>query len=483
MLKCVISGDRYYSGLSKEQVEDLKLALRLENPEYTSLQRYSRGPEWLVEKQLANVTRLLSFWDEPQTGVYQVPRGYIIEGAKTVNNVHAPKVKFPKLQIAPRDWQKEAIKVFDNIGPDVFDTTIQAPPGNGKTVFGILTMAKLGVRTLIMVHKDNIKDAWIKDLKLAFGEDFEPTIIKGKLKTLGPLVTVAMVQTLRNVPAEEYSNVGLVIVDECHHCPSSTYLDMLCNTESKYRLGLTATPKRSDGLNELIPWACGPIRYVAGKDTANTVPLKVHPVFTGIQVSDVHNLPYTKLIAAQSSDEERLDKITSLASWAYNKWSQPILIVTLRVEHSKKLKERLAAKGVSAAVIHAHTKEDARTKIYADIRAGKVPVTIATSSMLSEGVNIPIWTHLIMANSFNDETLVRQVIGRVERAHKIKTCGYIWDLVDRDQFARAMFSNRTNNVYAKTGGLSEAVKILDNGKVVRRTTTKKKRKHTILRKP
>lgn len=482
MLKCVISGDRYYSGLTREQVEDLKVALRLDNPDYTALIKYSKSPPWVLEKQLARTPRLLSFWDEPKQGVYQVPRGYILPDAKEVANVNCSPAEFPPLQVVPRDWQGDALKVFDNItATEVYDTTIQAPPGSGKTVFGALAMARLGVRTLVLVHKSNILDAWVHDLKLAFGKDFVPAVIKGAKKQVGETVTIAMMQTIRNMDPKDYNVFGLVIIDESHHCPSSTYLDILCNTESKYRLGLTATPKRADGLDQLIEWSCGPIRFKAEKDKKNTVPLNINAVMTGIEITQEDRLPYTKLINLQSKEPARLAFIGDLAQAVLEKYKQPVLIVTMRVSHSEKLQDILNNLGIDSVSISAKTKPAERDVIYDKIRNGDVPVTVATSLMLAEGVNVPIWGHLILANSLNDETLVRQVIGRVERAHKTKTHGYVWDLVDRDSFARAMYFNRANKVYVNVTGEIKKVKLTADGKLVTPKPKHKKKKKSIIK--
>lgn len=480
MLKCVISGQRYYKGLSKEQISDLKIALRLPNPEYTNLERFSKAPDFVLEKILANVPRILSFWDEPERGVFKVPRGYILPDANEVANVNEPAAEFPPLKITPRDWQEEAIKVIENgIGQPVFDATVQAPPGNGKTIFGVLAMATLGKRTLIIVHKKTILDGWVKDLKLAFGKDFEPAIIKGPKKELGDTVTIAMVQTLRNMDPLDYYDVGLVICDECHHAPASTYLDVIGNTESKYRLGLTATPKRSDGLNDLITWTCGPVRYRAARDTKNTVPVTVNVVKTEMLISS-DDVPFTKLINLQSAREDRHELIVGVAACVWQRYKKPILIVTQRVAHSEKLKKLLEQQKISAVAISACMAEDARTATYSRARAGKVPVTLATEKMLAEGTNVPAWTHLILANSFCDETLTKQVVGRVSRGYAGKSRGYVWDLVDDDSFAIALFNKRLR-VYNAEKHKIQRVKY-KGGKLLLKATTAPAKKPKILRK-
>src|SRR5262249_59089752 len=54
---------------------------------------------------------------------------------------------------------------------------------------------------------------------------------------------------------------GLVIFDECHHLPGPTYLMSAVGSIAPFRLGLTATPKRADGQDVLLPELIGPIVY------------------------------------------------------------------------------------------------------------------------------------------------------------------------------------------------------------------------------
>jgi superfamily II DNA or RNA helicase len=54
---------------------------------------------------------------------------------------------------------------------------------------------------------------------------------------------------------------GLVIFDECHHLPGPAYVNAAVASIAPYRLGLTATPERSDGQEHLLETAIGPIVY------------------------------------------------------------------------------------------------------------------------------------------------------------------------------------------------------------------------------
>jgi superfamily II DNA or RNA helicase len=54
---------------------------------------------------------------------------------------------------------------------------------------------------------------------------------------------------------------GLVIFDECHHLPGPLRRDAARMSAAPWRLGLTATPERSDGRHVDLDWLIGPICY------------------------------------------------------------------------------------------------------------------------------------------------------------------------------------------------------------------------------
>jgi len=64
------------------------------------------------------------------------------------------------------------------------------------------------------------------------------------------------------------SGYGQVIVDECHHLAAGAYDHSVKRIRAQLWLGLTATPRRRDGLEDLVQWQLGPIRHtVADADT------------------------------------------------------------------------------------------------------------------------------------------------------------------------------------------------------------------------
>lgn len=76
--------------------------------------------------------------------------------------------------------------------------------------------------------------------------------LQGAHDSMTGIVDIAMVGSL--CKKGEFHNLlndyGLVLIDECHHAASDTISNVLKEVKAKYVYGVTATPKRGDGLEK-----------------------------------------------------------------------------------------------------------------------------------------------------------------------------------------------------------------------------------------
>ena len=171
----------------------------------------------------------------------------------------------------PRPYQTDAVKALLGDGGNGSGYgTIVLPCGSGKTVAGILAMAALGTRTLILCPNVTAVHQWIRELldKTELTEN-EVGEYSGEKKDMKP-VTVCTYQiiTWRPDTDSDYPRFslfrdggwGFIIYDEVHMLPAPVFR-ITAELQAIHRLGLTATLVREDGREDEVFSLVGPKRY------------------------------------------------------------------------------------------------------------------------------------------------------------------------------------------------------------------------------
>lgn len=142
------------------------------------------------------------------------------------------------------------------------------------------------------------------------------------------------------------NHYGLVLIDECHHCASETIANVLKEVKARYVYGVTATPKRGDGLEKINYMLIGPIRYsYTAKEKAMEQGIQhlVYPRFTrtvpprGVINGKMHpNEAYDIIHKNDIRDEQIIEDIKNCVSAGRT----PVVLSRYK-DHSEKLYERL----------------------------------------------------------------------------------------------------------------------------------------------
>jgi len=160
-----------------------------------------------------------------------------------------PEVTLDVPALALRDYQSAAVEKLAK----VTQGTVVIPCGGGKTRVGMGAIAKLRTPTLILVHTLDLAEQWLGELKDKLG--IEAGLFGDGEERSAP-VTVAVIQALvrweRSKLDAFLGGFGLLILDEAHHVAASTFHSVVDRCPARYRLGLTATPEREDGLTALL---------------------------------------------------------------------------------------------------------------------------------------------------------------------------------------------------------------------------------------
>jgi superfamily II DNA or RNA helicase len=156
------------------------------------------------------------------------------------------------LQVEPRPYQEEALTNWLAEGSS---GVVVLPTGAGKTLVAALAIHETQLWTLAVVPTLDLLQQWRTALAstLAINPE-EIGMFGGGEKDLKP-ITIITYDSAALYP-RELRHFGLLIFDECHHLPAPTYRLIAISAFTPLRLGLSATPERSDmahaDLDELI---------------------------------------------------------------------------------------------------------------------------------------------------------------------------------------------------------------------------------------
>lgn len=316
-----------------------------------------------------------------------------------------------------RPHQVEALAAFREAGRSGI---ICLPCGYGKTFTGIAAAAEIGRAFMIIVHKEFLADQWTSELQTLL-----PGIrigrIQGERCDIGPEydVSIAMIQTLcsRSYPAGTFHRFGFAIFDEVHHLGAEHFSQALQRIQTKYMLGLTATPKRADGLSKVFEWHLGKIVYqILRRPADDTV------IVEALRYS-CDDSAYSEVPTNWKGDTVRAIMINKIADYAPRThaildWLHPymtdparkLLILSDRREHLLAFESGFKARGIHSVGYYVGGMKQKDLDLSAEQR-----VILGTYAMASEGMNIPTLNMVLLSTPKSN---IEQSVGRILRTKK-----------------------------------------------------------------
>ena len=333
-----------------------------------------------------------------------------------------------------------------------------APPGMGKTVLAIHTIAKRKTNTLVLVHRRPLMEQWRMQLLSYLNLDKKEIgqIGAGKNKSNG-IIDVAMIQSLerKGVVDDRIADYGFIIIDECHHVSAVTFERVLMQVKAKYVLGLTATPYRRDGHQPIIHMQCGPITCQIKHKEINQH-ISRYQVITRItkfncQWSDESNI--YELWPQLVNDMQRNKMIVEDVKKAVEEGRVPI-VLTERIEHLKILEDMLHGTADKLFILHGKHGVKKRKEVMKELKdcpAGLRKVILATGTYIGEGFDEPRLDTLFIAMPVSFKGRVIQYAGRLHRQYKDKKDVCIYDYVDENVSVLARMYQKRLKTYKVMG--------------------------------
>jgi len=306
------------------------------------------NPKWVENDKHGysnwKTPRLLRFYRESENGALEIPRGYI---RQLINLCRRHEAQFQiddhRRNFTPVDFTFHGkLKPFQEEARNVLLLkdfgTLSAPTGSGKTVMVLWILAQRKQPALIVVHTKELLNQWINRIGTFLGiPSNEVGIIGNGKKVIGEKVTVSLVQSLYKCAVDVSKHIGFLIVDECHRTPSRTFTKAVSAFDSKYMLGLSATPWRRDKLSRLIYFHLGDINHEVSKDAlvenGDILEAEVITKETDFRTSLDATTEYSKVLSALTQDTARNRLIAKDVGGEANKGGGISLVLSDRRDH------------------------------------------------------------------------------------------------------------------------------------------------------
>lgn len=443
-MKIIISNVLEIQQPTKDILDYCKKVLTISNPEYEKKKHLGF---WL-----GKTPRTIKLYEKYNDNIY-LPIGCFSD----IFNIH-PKIedytdytsvskRNIQSNIILRSYQEPCINAVKKYMTGI----LLLPAGTGKTQIALQCASELKQHTLFLTHTKEL----LNQAKQRCEDNLvcsTSTITEGKCDSSGDIV-FATVQTLSNVIKNDnikQNELGMIIVDECHHlatnAESVTMFETCINYfNARYKIGLTATLSRSDGLQKTTEKILGNVIYELRKEKNNLVgyydgnevvrvpleqfqvPAIVYMKKTQYKPSDecfdvTDRVVYTKLISDLTSNFDRnkliLETCKNLQGYS--------IVVSERVDQLKWFEERLSL----CARIDSKMKKKDREEIVQDFRSGRYKYLLATYSLIAEGFDVPMLENIVMASPIKDRKTVIQSVGRCQRPYGHKKLAKVYDFDD-----------------------------------------------------
>lgn len=392
----------------------------------------------------------------------------------------------------PYEYQVSIIQTFLDKGSNGL---ICVPCGRGKTFMALAIAARLKRRFLIVVDKEFLMNQWRGEItallpglrvgilqadtaqtNTEFIKQKDPTLpeLKKRAKEAGLKVggnkeelmkrlaeakievtpeaeevtydcTICMIQTLvqREFPEDTFRSYGFTIFDECHHLGAAHFSRALLKVQTKYMLGLSATPKRDDGLTKVFEWFLGkPVYWEKSREPDETVIVRCEQFtcddaeYTEVPTDYRGEMIMARLLSRVVECTERTQKIAQIIKEICADPNRRVLVLSERIGHLKSIETLLEPSGLTMSYYVGGMKEAVREE-----GAKTAKVLLASYAMASEAMNIKTLNAVILASP---RKKVEQSTGRILRTQisQRTVAPLIVDIVDVHGVYQGMWKKR-----------------------------------------
>jgi len=353
-------------------------------------------------------------------------------------------ISWPRPTLPPlREDQRDAVKAWMKTRRGV----LVMPTGTGKTEVALQIMHQVAAPTLVVAPVRDLMYQWHQRISERLG--YDAGIIGDNTFNKRPISV-----TTYDSACIHMQNFGdefaLLIFDECHHLPGPIRADAARMSTASFRLGLTATPERSDGREAALDGLIGPVvfRYPLAKARGSIladyeiqrIPVYLSreeqarydqcsenirrymqerrreiPGFDGYALREEYarNPEARRILSAirtkQSIEDRATEKLRVLTDLFRLHANRRVLVFTA----SNVMAREVSLRFLIPCLLH-HCKKKERQQILTGFRDGRFRAIVA-NQVLDEGVDLPEAKIAVVLGGLASVKQAKQRLGRILR--------------------------------------------------------------------
>lgn len=327
-----------------------------------------------------------------------------------------------------RDYQEEIVTSCMNHSIGI----VEAMTGSGKTITFVALTLERKEPTLILVHTIELANQTVDAFAKFTNLKKEEIGFIGNGRWEVKPITVALHQTMAKLTTDKFNLInerfGQIIADEVHIVGAETYYHTMTHLSAKYKFGFSATPRRDDGLTDVIHFATGPTIFKV--DTARLGDVLIKPNI--IRVDTSYDFPifssdeYQALMTDLAVDKDRNLLIVNTATSPEYK-DKTMCFLCVRISHVEELKKLF---GADAEILTSKMSKKNRKLVMEKLLNGTCKKIISTYALFSTGIDVPQLDLAFLCAPLQSEVKMKQTAGRLMRKFPGKTEATIVDFVD-----------------------------------------------------
>ncbi|ODV93930.1 hypothetical protein PACTADRAFT_51675 [Pachysolen tannophilus NRRL Y-2460] len=374
----------------------------------------------------------------------------ITSNVKRIEPVHKLIHKPVHLRPYQHDCIEACLKALNN---NVKRIVVSIATGGGKTVIFSNLIPKIkpntttsrGNKVLILVHRRELAAQAANTIN-RFLPNYSVEIDMGDMKaSQNADITIASVQTLNSLECKRLFNYNpndykAIIVDECHHAVSKTYMNIFDYFNYKDSgipiIGFSATVQRHDK----IPLGKIFEKVVFNKDLLDMITenwlcdVSITPVYGSLKLNCVEITKSGDYDIGSLAKYVNTNIINELVLKTYldrriKDGFKSSLFFCVNIEHVKELSDLFRQNGVNCQYVTGTSSKQERQAIIDDFKNGKIDV-LMNCGIFTEGTDIPNIDSIFIVRPTKSRPLLIQMIGRGLRLHDTKQKCHIIDFVD-----------------------------------------------------